>query len=347
MSLSNSLPPPPSRRALREVLQPYTCKTVSLPLFWLVFDYFLFFTGIVLALLQNSILIQTIFSCLIALQMARLFIIGHDACHQSLTPSRSLNRVVGRIAFLPTLTPYSLWEIGHNLAHHGYSNLKGKDSVWVPFSPTEYLSLSPSRRLMERIYRSGLGHGLYYLIELWWKKLYFPSAKEVGGQRSIFIKDGWLVTLFFSAWMAFIYFISFDNDKSFLISLFFGFALPFFLWNTLMGFVIFVHHTDPEVKWYEDTQEWASKTPYLTSTVHMKIPVLGALLHNIMEHPAHHLDMSIPFYQLQKAQNKLLAVAGPWMVTKNLTWKSYWNCVKRCKTFDYSNSRWCDFPAKD
>eukprot|EP01034_Spumella_vulgaris_P007336 gene7336-9348_t len=56
--------------------------------------------------------------------IGRLFIIGHDACHQSYTPHRGLNRVLGRIAMLPSLTPYSLWEVGHNVVHHGYTNLK-------------------------------------------------------------------------------------------------------------------------------------------------------------------------------------------------------------------------------
>jgi hypothetical protein len=31
-----------------------------------------------------------------------LFVIGHDACHQSFTSSRPLNELIGRIAFLPS-----------------------------------------------------------------------------------------------------------------------------------------------------------------------------------------------------------------------------------------------------
>jgi acyl-lipid omega-6 desaturase (Delta-12 desaturase) len=73
-----------------------------------------------------------------ALWIARLFVIGHDACHGSYTPNKTLNKWIGRIAFLPSLTPYSLWEIGHNLAHHGFTNLKGRDYVWTPYSPSEF-----------------------------------------------------------------------------------------------------------------------------------------------------------------------------------------------------------------
>ena len=71
-------------------------------------------------------------SLVAALWIARLFVIGHDACHGSYTPNKVLNEWIGRIAFLPSLTPYSLWEIGHNLAHHGFTNLKGRDYVWTP-----------------------------------------------------------------------------------------------------------------------------------------------------------------------------------------------------------------------
>ena len=50
---------------------------------------------------------------------AMLFVLGHDACHGSLTPSPRLNRWIGSLAFLPSLTPFSAWELGHNQTHHG------------------------------------------------------------------------------------------------------------------------------------------------------------------------------------------------------------------------------------
>ena len=102
--------------------------------------------------------------------IGRLFIIGHDACHQSYTPHRGLNRILGRIAMVPSLTPYSLWEVGRNVVHHGYTNLKGVDFVWAPLTKEEFEGLTPGRRLMERIYRSGWGPALYYLVEMWWNR---------------------------------------------------------------------------------------------------------------------------------------------------------------------------------
>ena len=43
---------------------------------------------------------------------------------EAIRVTRGLNACIGRIAFLPTLRPYSLWAVGHNIAHHGYNNLK-------------------------------------------------------------------------------------------------------------------------------------------------------------------------------------------------------------------------------
>src|ERR1043165_1673462 len=45
------------------------------------------------------------FACSLALGLLNglLFVVGHDACHQSLTPRRRLNQLIGRLAFLPSL----------------------------------------------------------------------------------------------------------------------------------------------------------------------------------------------------------------------------------------------------
>jgi omega-6 fatty acid desaturase (delta-12 desaturase) len=100
----------------------------------------------------------------LSLAIARLFVLGHDACHQSLFTRRRVNRWVGRLLFAPSLTPYSLWEVGHNLGHHVYTNLRGMDYVWTPLSKAEFDGMPPWRQRAERFYRSGYGCGAYYLV---------------------------------------------------------------------------------------------------------------------------------------------------------------------------------------
>ncbi|HEY9226089.1 MAG TPA: fatty acid desaturase, partial [Gemmatimonadaceae bacterium] len=75
------------------------------------------------------------------LTIGMLFIIGHDACHGSLTPHSALNKWLGRIAFLPSLHPLSAWEYSHNGLHHGWTNLRGRDPVYAPLTLEEFRAL--------------------------------------------------------------------------------------------------------------------------------------------------------------------------------------------------------------
>ena len=126
-----------------------------------------------------------------------LFIVGHDACHQSLTPHAWLNRIIGRLAFLPSLHPYSQWDHGHNSLHHGWTNVRGWDPTFVPFSKADYDRLPALRRWMERVYRSPLGMGLYYLVENWGKYAVYPDLERLPKvHRTIHTIDRAMVTVY-------------------------------------------------------------------------------------------------------------------------------------------------------
>ncbi|NCW21613.1 MAG: hypothetical protein EBV76_07580, partial [Gammaproteobacteria bacterium] len=154
------------------------------PFIALAIDLALFAGGLALVLVESAIWLKFLGSVLITAAIVRLFLIGHDACHGSFFKSDVLNHIFGRIAFLPSMTAFSLWDVGHNVAHHGFNNLKGRDQVWAPFSKEEFDALPRYRRVLERIYRSGAGWGLYYFLELWWKKLYFATRKQIGASRA-------------------------------------------------------------------------------------------------------------------------------------------------------------------
>lgn len=127
------------------------------------------------------------------------------------------------------------------------------------------------------------------------KKLYFPSRSEVGGSRRLFMGDYLAVTVFGVVWIGGLVAAAYTTHQSTWLLVVLGFALPFVLWNALMGFVIYVHHTDPQVCWYQDGTAWAKAQPHLTATIHIQLPrLIGAVLHNIMEHPAHHPEHDDP-----------------------------------------------------
>jgi len=136
------------------------------PFFALFVDIGIFAGGLTLVLMDGSVWLKILGSALITAGIVRLFLIGHDACHGSFFKSQLLNDIFGRVAFLPSMTAFSLWDVGHNVAHHGFNNLKGRDQVWAPYSKEEFDALPRYRQVLERIYRSGAGWGLYYFLEL-------------------------------------------------------------------------------------------------------------------------------------------------------------------------------------
>lgn len=226
-----------SRRLLRDFLASHRIKSTALPVAHVTLDIALWLAAFSLSLVADSAAPRRLGSTLIALATSRLFIIGHDACHQSLTPSRQLNRILGRLCFLPTLTPYSLWEVGHNVAHHDYTNLRGHDYVWEPMTPAQYAVMPAWRRALERFYRGGMGFWLYYLIEMWWKRLFFPSRRHVPVRRPVFLRDCLLVAGFAVLWIGVTIGYAVWAQANVFAALWFGVVLPYLLWNGCIGFV--------------------------------------------------------------------------------------------------------------
>ncbi|MCD8514530.1 MAG: fatty acid desaturase, partial [Burkholderiaceae bacterium] len=98
--------PLPHRKVIRSWITPLAERQTAIGVLLLVLDWVLF-----AALIGGTILLTPWWAKLLCglaagFVIGRLFIIGHDACHQSYTPHRGLNRILGRIAMVPSLTPY-------------------------------------------------------------------------------------------------------------------------------------------------------------------------------------------------------------------------------------------------
>lgn len=339
--------PLPPRKTIRSWLIPLSTRSTPYALTLFAFDYLLFaavLAGVVLAPHWAAKLGLGIVAGLI---IARLFIIGHDACHQSLTPRRGLNKWLGRLTFLPSLTPYSLWEVGHNVVHHGYTNLKGFDFVWAPYSLEEFRALPRWRRALERLYRNGFGAGLYYLIEIWWFKLFFPGKRQMPTRRALFTWDCVLVGAFGALWVGALAWLAALTAQSAWLIIGMGFVLPFLVWNMTVGFVLYVHHTHTSVAWYDTKAMWSKAQPFVSTTVHLRFPYgIGAALHHIMEHTAHHVDMSVPLYRLKRAQAMLEHALPGRIIIENFSWRWYFQTARRCKLYDFKALCWTDFRGR-
>lgn len=350
VSMPEPIPPGqplPHRKVIRGWLTPIAEQRTAMGIALLAIDWAVFLALIVGTVVLDAWWAKLLCGLAAGFVIGRLFIIGHDACHQSYTPHRGLNRILGRIAMVPSLTPYSLWEVGHNVVHHGYTNLKGVDFVWAPLTKEEFEGLTPGRRLLERIYRSGWGPALYYLVEMWWNRMYFPRKTYMGTSRPEFTRDGVFVTVYAALWIAALIGAAYATDQSAWALVGYGFVVPFLFWNAMIGFVVYVHHTHTAVQWHDDKHAWAKAAPFVSTTVHLTFPMkIGALMHHIMEHTAHHVDMSVPLYKLKNAQKLLEDTLPGRIIIQRFSWRWYFETARKCKLYDFTRRCWTDFQGR-
>jgi omega-6 fatty acid desaturase (delta-12 desaturase) len=324
----------PHRDALREGLKHYRRKSTVLALALFATDaaaYLVCFRR--LASLDWPFILKLPSSILLGVLITRLAIVGHDAAHGSLTDSGPLNAIIGRLALLPGLHAFSLWKVGHNRIHHAFTNLKGLDFIWAPFSPGEYRALPPRRRMLERLYRSPAGFGIYYLIEIWWKYLSPKGLGALRQRRAIHSLDLLLVFGFLVGEVI-------AARGAVLVAVF----IPFLVWNWLMGFIIFNHHTHPSTRFFKNRTEWRFFEAQIQGTVHVVFPrAAGYLLSHIMEHTAHHFDVNIPCYRLRAAQRFIERQLAGALIVERWSCRRFLETCRRCQLYDYDRHRWATF----
>ncbi|MBS1174123.1 MAG: desA [Burkholderiaceae bacterium] len=334
----------PTRKVLRSWLLDLSTRGYVYPIALLIIDLIIYGFLLYFAITAPHWALRLLSGLVMGFWIGRIFIIGHDACHQAYTPNKTLNKVLGRIAFLVSLSPYSLWDVGHNVMHHGFTNLKGVDFVWEPKSREEYAAMTPFQQRMERLYRNGWSAWLYYMVEIWWKKMFWPNKKTQPARRPSFFWDNVLVSVYAVLWIGAIIIGANAAGVNVLSALFTAFVVPFVFWNGMIGIVVYMHHTHEQIKWYDVKTEWTAASPFVTTTVHLTFPLrIGALVHHIMEHTAHHLDATIPLYKLKQTQHRLEEMLPNRIVVQPFSLKWYWRTVGMCQLYDFRTQQWLKF----
>jgi acyl-lipid omega-6 desaturase (Delta-12 desaturase) len=314
-----------------------------------VMDLLAYVTVVGACLLTPGLAVKFTLSVLAGILTSLLFVIGHDACHQSLTPRRWLNRMLGTLAFLPSLHPFSLWELGHNRIHHRYTNRREKDYVWEPLSLPEFAGLSRLQQLRYRFFRTFAGHFWYYLCDIWWKKLFYPRAREIGSYRREYVFD----LLAVSAWAVIFPIVilgatcALSPGRCSLyelgLSLLACCVVPFLVFNLLMSSVIFLHHMHPQIGWIPADERVDSQQMQIESAVHVVFPgYTNLVFHRIMEHPAHHVRPGIPLYHLSHGET-LLEDTFPEVIVQKWSLRYHIDTTTRCKLFDLNRRCWTDY----
>jgi omega-6 fatty acid desaturase (delta-12 desaturase) len=283
---------------------------------------------------------------LTALSISALFIIGHDAAHGALFSSKRMNYVIGQAAMLPSLHVFEAWVFGHNRIHHGHTVREVMDYVWHPATPESYRAMTPVQRGLHRVKWSWLGAGVYYGWDIWWKNMMrfdAPAkiAADVKRDRAIVWAYAAVVNVALLAAGAGLY----GSVGGALWLWFKVFAVPFVLWNYVIGIAVYVHHISPDIAW-QNRREWTRFKGQMEGTTILHVPGwVNFFMHNIMLHVPHHVDMRIPFYRLPEACDAIRRDFGEIVREKSFHFADYLRTTRACKLYDFTNHTWRGYDA--
>jgi len=234
-----------------------------------------------------------------------LFVLGHDAAHGALFDSGRLNAFIGRLTMLPSWHATEVWVFGHNRVHHGHTLRQGMDFVWHPSTVEEYQAMGRFARLVHRLEWSRFGAGVYYLHRVWFDKMlrFTPPARWKRQMR----RDQLIVAAFVLGSLAAL--IAWMGPTAGVWAWVKVAVVPFLLFCQVIGWVVYVHHIDPETRWWP-RREWNKFRGQVEgTTVLWGPPGWELFFHWIMVHLPHHVDMRIPCYRLPEAARAIQALS--------------------------------------
>lgn len=337
-----------SLKAVRDIIPAEFYKISPFKVsYFLVGDLFLYSLFIYLLAQTDKVMLLIPLWVLSGLSLSGLFIIAHDASHGALLKSKKLSNLIGQLLMLPTFHAYSAWDLGHNRVHHSFTTKEQKDFVWHPYTLEEYRQLNLVQRLIHKLEWSIAGLGLYYMLEVWWKKMvaYRPPPKFA----RVIARDNRCV----------LYFALLTLALCILISTYFGYSMLYGFWgwlklvlvpwtvfNYVIGATVHIHHIQPEIAWHGGPRWTKFKGQMEATTDLLVMRPLNIFFHNIFVHVPHHVDPRIPFYNLPKAAAAIKAHYPKVVKEEKLTFAKVFRATRLCKIYDFDREIWLNYKGK-
>ncbi|MFZ5659821.1 MAG: fatty acid desaturase [Pseudomonadota bacterium] len=306
---------------------------------WYAFDLVLYLSAMWGVFASHSPWLKLFFGLLAGCTVAFMFVWAHDAAHGALFKSKRVAEVLGTIFMLPSLQMYRLWAFGHNRVHHSFTSFSPVDWIWRPLTPAEYASRSPWQRFIYRLERSPYSCALHYLLRVWWPGMvrFKPDANTE--DRHLLTLNKLITLVFFLAFSALAY-----AYAGGIVGVIAAVIVPWLVFNYFIALFIFLHHTHPQIPFFDSRQEWTNTLGQLyCSTVVRCSRLSEMLIHNIMVHTPHHVDPRIPFYNLKRAYADLKREYGSYIHEYRFRWSTVRHIFKSCQLYDFENKVWYSF----
>ncbi len=307
--------------------------------FWYAFDFTVFLLGMALIFSSTHLGIKLLGSLLSGVGTAMLFVWAHDAAHGALFKNNKFAEILGSIAMLPSLNIYRLWAYGHNKVHHSFNSFTPIDWIWRPLTPTQYQALSWFQRFLYRVERSVFTCAFHYLRRIWWAEMLWFNPGKTPIERRHYRYGKLLVLSYALTATTIAYFFAGG-----IIGILMVVVLPFIVFNYFIAMIIYLHHTHPDIPFFDLKKEWSHTVGalYCSTIIHCS-KISKFILHNIMTHIPHHIDIRIPFYNLPRAYQALKKEYGHYFHEYHFKWRDVRNIFKQCKLYDFEKKVWMTF----
>lgn len=267
--------------------------------------------------------------------LVRIFIIQHDCGHQAFLGSTKRNNAIGTISSLFSLIPYNYRAKSHNFHHNHTNKLREYRDIWeiLTYSVQEYLQLPKYKQIWYKIFRNPfvmfiIGPLRYLGVTC---RLPFIQLKGRGKERRSLLSSNLLMLGLYTA-----------------LCLLLGRKL-FLLTNiaTVVAFAIiaiwffYIQH-QYEFGHKEFADKWEYVRAALEGSSFYDLPRFWHwMTGNIGYHHIHHLNPTIPCYELANCfnENPLLQ-----QLARRLTFTESLQCL-RCHLWDEHQQKMISFAS--
>jgi acyl-lipid omega-6 desaturase (Delta-12 desaturase) len=261
--------------------------------------------------------------------LVRVFILFHDCCHGSFFTSRRANTILGYVTGILTFTAFEDWRHAHNRHHATAGDLdrRGLGDIWT-MTTAEYTAAPRRTRLAYRIYRNpfilfGPGAALLFL-------LFQRFSRKGAGKRartSVLITNLSLLLVLTVA------------AATIGVGTYLRIQLPVILIGGGVGLWLFyIQHQFEDAYWVRH-ESWDPMGVALQGSSYFKLPkILQWLTGNIGLHHIHHVQPSIPNYNLQRCYDEVPALQAVRTITLKTSLRSL-----RLGLYDEKNKKLVSF----
>ena len=242
---------------------------------------------------------------LLGLMNIRTFIIYHDCGHNSYTPSKELNYIVGSILGLFSFTPFC-WTYEHHNHHLTVGNMEEEldhgYNETIIYTLKEFNNMESNKKLIYRILRDPL---FFFTI--------FPIIKFLLIQRGSTLlykynnhpyKQSHNLILFDTLFSNIGVYILLTNLNNY--NIIYHYLLSIIIASSV-GFMLFHNQHTFNPPYVVSNNKWNKTDSGLIGSSFIKIPTyLKYFTMGIEYHHIHHMNASIPGYNLQKLHNEII-----------------------------------------